>query len=477
MKLRKAILFFLLAGLMLIAAGCGQEPQPTTAPATIPITQATTVPTQPPLSPAEKYARACEEVNAAGNLILSYTIEEIRRTGEDTYTEKVTGKASLSRAGQEDMTALVEESLSYGSYETQYTEVYCDGEAYVQVNDCAFGVHMSAEDFVQRQLPALLLDASLYGQVTETEESGTSTITFLNPSALERWLKVPDGKLVSAEGKAYLNGLGTLTGMDYQAVYSRNSTQYTYAISVQVLAPTSLDLGAVHPEHFSDVVWLQSMDAPKFLLKTVGSVYSCAGLYCEAKEMVSAEAIPMTYTQESFFTLLETEEDLQAKASYSVSFSDYREQVFQKTQEESYANGILTTIIDGGKPQTSETVTRQQMREYIEDAVLSGLFASKYIADAVVLDESDHYRLEFTGNEAYLADMVANVNAFLQTDLDAGASSVETTAAGGYLTVDKATGLPTSMGLELSRVHTIAAVAYRLDYRLDQTLKLPGSKK
>jgi hypothetical protein len=151
--------------------------------------------------------------------------------------------------------------------------------------------------------------------------------------------------------------------------------------------------------------------------------------------------------------------------------------VFQKTQEEAYANGILTTIIDGGKPQTSETVTRQQMREYIEDAVLSGLFASKYIADAVVLDESDHYRLEFTGNEAYLADMVANVNAFLQTDLDAGASSVETTAAGGYLLVDKATGLPTAMGLELSRVHTIAAVAYRLDYRLDQELDLSGRKK
>lgn len=473
MKLRKPALFILFAGLLLIAAGCGQQPLPTT----LPTTQATTISTQPPLSPAEKYARACEEVNAAGNLILSYAAEENRQVGEDTYTEKTTGKASLSRVGQEDMTALVEESLSYGSYETAYTEVYCDGNAYVQVNDCAFGVHMSAEDFVQRQLPALLLDASLYGQVTETEESGVCVLTFSNPSALERWLHVPEGKLLSAEGKAYLNGAGTLTGMDYQAVFFRNSTQYSYTVSVQVLAPQSLDLGAVHPEHFANVVWLQSMDAPKFLLQTVGSVYSSKDLVCRSEETVSSEAIPMTYTQESRFSLLETEEDLQAEASYSVGFSDYREQVFQKTQEESYSNGVLTTIIDGGKPQTSEAVTRQQMREYIEDAVLSGLFASKYIADAVVLDKGDYYRLEFTGNDGYLADMMANVNAFLQTDLDAGASSVETTAAGGYLTVDKATGLPTSMGLELSRVHTIATVAYPLEYRLDQALELPGSRK
>ena len=193
--------------------------------------------------------------------------------------------------------------------------------------------------------------------------------------------------------------------------------------------------------------------------------------------MVSAEAIPMTYIQEGIFTLMETEGDLQAEASYSISFSDYREQEFQKTQKEAYANGILTTIVDGGKPQTNDTVTRQQMREYMEDAVLSGLFASKYIADAVVLDQGDHYRLEFTGNDAYLEDMMANVNAFLQTDLDAGASAVETTAAGGYLTVDKATGLPTAMGLELSRVHTIATVAYQLNYRLDQELDLTGIKK
>lgn len=477
MKLRKIFLFFLLAGLLLSAAGCGQEPQPTTAPATMPVTQATTISTRPPLSPAEKYARACETVNAAGNLVLTYATEEIRQTGWDAYTEKTTGKASLSQVGQENMTALVEETLTYGSYETQYTEVYCDGEAYVQVNDCAFGVHMSAEDFVQRQLPALLLDADLYSRLTETEESGTTVITFVGPSALEQWLHVPDGELVSAEGKAFLNGLGALTGMEYQATYFRDRTRYTYKVSIQVMAPQSLDLGAVHPEHLSDVVWLQSMDVPKFLLRAVGSVYSRPKLYCEAKEMISSEAIPMTYTQDSVFTLQETEEDLEAKATYSVSFFDYREQEFLKTQEESYANGILTTIVDGGKPQINETMTRQQMREYIEDAVLSGLFASKYIADAVVLDERDHYRLEFTGNEEYLADMVANVNAFLQTDLDAGASFVETTAAGGYLTVDKATGLPTTMGLELSRVHTIAAVAYRLDYRLDQTLDLSGSKK
>lgn len=473
MKLRKTVLFFLFAGLLLLATGCNQQPQPTT----LPVTQPTTISTQPILSPAEKYARACEAVNAAGNLILSYAVEEIRQIGEDTYTEKTTGKASLSQVGQQNMTALVEESLSYGSYETEYTEVYCDGNAYVQVNDCAFGVHMSAADFVQRQFPALLLDAGLYNQLTETEESGTSVITFSNPSALEQWLRVPEGELVNAEGKAFLNSLGVLTGMNYQATYFRNSTRYTYTVSVQVMAPQSLDLGAVHPEHFGDVVWLQSMDAPKFLLRAVGSVYSGKNLHCASKETIFSEAIPMTYTQESFFTLLETEEDLQAEASYSVSFSDYREQVFQKTQEESYANGILTTIIDGGNPQVNETVTRQQIREYIEDGVLSGLFASKYIADAVVLDKDDHYRLEFTGNDGYLADMMANVNAFLQTDLDAGASFVQTTAAGGYLTVDKATGLPTSMGLELSRMHTIAAVAYRLDYRLDQTLDLSGSKK
>ena len=106
MILRKTVLLFLVAGLILAAAGCGTEPIPSTIPTTEPTTVPTTVNTEPPLSPAEKYARACEEIIAAGNLIMSYSIQEDRRVGKDTYTEKVTGKASLSRIGQEDMTAM-----------------------------------------------------------------------------------------------------------------------------------------------------------------------------------------------------------------------------------------------------------------------------------------------------------------------------------------------------------------------------------
>ncbi len=464
MKFWKSALPVLLTVVAVLAAGCVQVPE------TQPSTVASSASTPPPLSAAEKYGQACERVEAAGNLILSYTIEENRQVGLETYQEKITGKTSVSNSGKENMTALIEQTLDYGGYEAAYKEVYCDGSAYVQVNDCAFGVQMSPGEFAGRQLPGVLLDAGLYQTVLESVGSGETVISFADATGLEKWLNVPDGKLISAGGRVTLNSVGEMTDAVYSAEFTRDGVAYTYTITAKVMAPKGLDLGALHPEHLEDVVWLQSLDAPRFLIRTVASVYSGKRISCHAVETISSQALPMTYTQESQYSLLETEEDLQTKAVYSVAFSDYRGQSFQRSQTDAYAEGVLTSVVDGGEPQRSETVTRQQMREFMEDAVLSGLFASKYIADAVLQDNDTFYRLDFSGNEAFITDMMKNIGAFLQTDLDAGASAFETTAAGGYLTVDKASGMPASMGLVFSRTHTIAAVDYRLDYRLDQTV-------
>ena len=51
------------------------------------------------------------------------------------------------------------------------------------------------------------------------------------------------------------------------------------------------------------------------------------------------------------------------------------------------------------------------------------------------------------------------------------AEKKKTVAASAYLEIDRETGLPTAMGLLVERQHTIDTVAYRLVYRLDQTVE------
>lgn len=460
----KILALMLCAGALILLGGCQQSPEETTAP--------TTIITEPPLTAVEKYDLAKAGVDQAANWILNYTTEESRMIGKDTYTETVTGTASFSKLYQQDMTAVVEEQLTYGSYSSAYTEVYCGGAAYAQVNGSNFTAEMDAADFVQRQLPAALLDSSLYQTITESTGENTTVVSFSDAAGLETWLAGSDAELICAAGTATLDSTGVLMETTYQAEFIQGDARYSYSAVVRITVPQTLELGATHQEHFEGSVSLESLDIPKMLLQVVGDVYTSQYMYCDANETIYSEAIPTSYTQRGIFHLTGGNDELWALAEYQISGSDYRGEVYTKTQTDRFEDGLFTTTQDNGEPVENTSMTAQLTREYCEDAILSALVAPKYLAAATLQDNGDHYRLEMTGNEAFMADLMAGIIDFLDVDLDAKATTSETLSIGGYLTIDKATRLPITMGLYLERTHTIEDVPYVLSYQLDHTLIL-----
>lgn len=450
---------------LLLLGGCKEPPVETT---TVP----TTVPTEPPLTPREKYDLAREKLEQASNWIFSYTLEEQRTVGGDTYTKSVTGRASFSKLYRKDMMAVVEEQLSYGSYSSEYTEIYCEGAAYSQINESCFKAEMDPETFVKRQLPAVLLDSSLYQTVSETVGADSTVISFDNATAVESWVGNSAAQIVSASGTATLDSSGALRETTCRITYTVGKVQYTVSAAVRATAPASLDLSGTHQEHIKDSTQIKSLDAPKMLLQVVGNVYAAGKMHCDTVESIYSEAIPLAYSQSSAIDLIGADEKLTAKVAYEIHLSDYRGNVSAKTQEDAFADGLFTTSVNGGEPQENPDVTAQQMRRYCEDAILSALAAPKYLKEASVVEEADSYRLEIVGNDAFVTDMMANITKFLQVDLDEKATEKKTVSAGGYLIIDRETGLPTAMGLNMERQHTVDTVTYQLAYRLDQTMRL-----
>lgn len=452
---------------LLLLGGCSQPPEPTVA--TVPTT---VMPTEPPLTAREKYDLARDNLMQAPNWILSYTVEEKRIVGADTYTEKAEGKASFSKLNQPDMVAVVEETLTYGSYTSQYLEIYCEEAAYSQVNESAFKVDMEPKAFVERQIPAALLDSALYKTVTEEVGTDTTIISFSDAKAVERWVGKSGAKIVSASGTARLDSTGVLRETACQIEYTLGETRYSVTAVVQATAAASLDLGATHKQHIKGSVKIESLDAPKMLLQVVGNVYSSGKMYCDAVESIYSEAIPVAYSQRSIITLTEAEGALTARAEYEIHLSDYRGNLTSKTQVDAFENGVFTTAQNGGKPQENRYVTAQQMRSYCEDAILSALAAPKYLKNASLKVTKDSYRLEIVGNTAFVADMMDNITQFLQVDLEEKTTNKKTLSSGAYLVVDRETGLPTAMGLHMERQHTIDSQVYQLTYQLEQTMAL-----
>ena len=453
--------------LMLFLWGCSHIPQET-APSS-------SVTTAPPLTAVQQYTKACAAVREAENLLLNYSVSQERSVNGASYSKSISGTATFQNIRQDSMTAIVEETLTYGTYENTYEELYCNQAAYVLVDNCVFSAQLSASDFVNRQIPAILMDESLYASIVAAPSEAGTTLTFSQPIGLERWLSPGENTtFISASGTATLDSSGNLTQSSYRATYLWQDVEYVYEASVKVTVPKALDLSGRHPNHFQDASPISDIRIPKLLMQVVGDVYSSQVLSCDATEAIYSEAIPLSQNRQSLFRLSGASAALHANMEHTITLSDYRSDVSTSTQAYLFQNGQFTSSINGSAPTVQPQITAQQVRQSCEDAILSALFATKYISGATLLEDVGRYRLELSGNESFVSDLMVGITQFLTVDLDSQADTALTREAGGYVVIDMATGLPTAMGLSLHREHTVNTVPYQLTYRLEHTLLLSG---
>jgi hypothetical protein len=182
----KHLLPLLLLVLALLLTGCNQEiPEETTAP-----TQATTEPTVA-VDYYTLYTQAAESITQRQDLVLDLRYSETRTVGGVSYPKAGVGTAIYSNIGTDSMDALIVEDLTFGSFQATYTQSYLNGMAYTQTSGTSFASQMAPGDFLSYQIPAVLLDSSLYSSIT-WEPTGGNRIAyrFSDATGFEAWAKI-----------------------------------------------------------------------------------------------------------------------------------------------------------------------------------------------------------------------------------------------------------------------------------------------
>lgn len=465
MKYPTKLLLCLLALSLLLFGGCGGTEDENSE----------TLPPEPTLT--EIYEAACEKIRQAEHLILSYTYSETRTVGKETFTRSITGTDSLQGIGSDTMEALVQQRLTYGSFTSDYTELYNGGTAYALVRGSAFSTPMTADAFLARQFPGVGLSAGLYGEISPEETEETKILTFLQPTAPEGWAAPAGATLVSAQGTATLDRNDNLIGYTYQLSCKQGEVVRKISLEMDISAPKSLDLTAAHPGYPETTAPLSCLDAPKMTLQAAGDIFSAVSISAEETQTINSGALNSLTTYVSSYHITGKGSDLAALASHTITLNDYNlDTVTTTTRTDRYQNGIFSRMTNDSAPAENED-TPENIRIRWEDPLLNCLFSLNFLSDAVLSETEDTYTLTFTGNDAYCAAISANLTHLLGSDLDSIAESHTTPAAGGYLSISKTTGLPTAMGMNFERVHVLYGISYRLSYQLEQKLLLadPGT--
>lgn len=448
--------------LILLSVICGCAPAPEPTPPTDPAVAHTAA--------SMRYNEAKYQLLEAPNRVVTYTVTESRTTAGQTFTQAAEGTASFRALRSTDPAIVVEEVLTFGSVTAQNREFYSGGIAGIQMGGFAFSSPMSAAEFTDRFPPAVLLDASIYGELTLTSDETGTLITFSQPKKLESWAaRQKNARLVCASGSARLDADGALSQCTYSAQFTCGETAFDLSVSVQVQTPEELDLSLQIPADLSGFTPIACPDAPKILLQAAGDIFAAGDLSCTAEEVIDSEVIPIVRRRESFYQLSNLGE-LSAGMDHTVSLTDYRGQTVTSTQSYTVIGDNCFSSANGQDPVILPDITAAQLHTNVEDAILAGLFATRYIAGAEMTETEEYFILTFTGNEDYCTDLSEDICAFLELDLDGIAASFENTAATGRLTVSKDSLLPIAMEMTFSRRHIIGGVPYDLSYTLSQTL-------
>ncbi len=472
---RRIVSWLLCFCLVLSLLGCTTAPSQTDAPATRPGTILETTAPPETLPPADVlYAEAVTAIEEAQNLLLSATMSRKRSVGGEVYTESAQQTLSLQGIGTDTFAAAVEDSTTVGGYVLSSQEYYSGGEVRMLFDNLPFSAQMEADAYLDRFLPAVLLDPSVYGSVTLQPTAGGYSLTFSEPTDGESWLLGETAELISAQGSAFLNESGELVRSTYSVSYNYGSTRYDEEYTVSVTIPEDLNLHDTLPTGGSEYIRLENIDVPWLLARANYDILQTQKLSYTSVDTMVTQAGGAVFSQQESMDLYGTGADTMSNYKVDITLQNYSGILDEYTLVENLQNKILKLTENDGTP-TSRLLSEAQVNNLRNENLaltLDFLWEPADIASASIEDLGSVYLVEMTGNSA-LGEVYegAACETFWskETFLRELASDYRTDTLSGYLSIDKYSGLPVAFGFTYEGVHTIQGGEYVLSDQWDQT--------
>ena len=471
-KLRTFTALLLCLALLLGLLGCGKPEAVTEEPTQPTVTE---VPTEPPVS--DQYVQAALPLRNAKNIALELTTQKTITTDATEFQLVSDQELVFYGIGTEGFSASLKEELEIGEYNDEFTEYYADGNLFVNVYDTGrFQGQMAEDAFLARFAPAVLLDETLYNQVTEEKTDAGVTLTFSSPTGPETWALPEGAEFISGSGTAKISENGTLTRTVYTLCYKQDNI----TVSMKVAAKAELydDEPPAAPPEPTVYKQIDDITAPRLYDTALLFLYSAETASSSITQSIVSQAAGYSLTEQTELHFSGTGQDHISDITYTALSVDSYYGTETYTQNEHYEDGTYTITIGEASPESSTDVTPADMVYYLQDQYSNNVPALSYVSAMTTEDISGFTYLEMELDEKWGQHQADYISYLLYEDeeyLNNYASAYETTSSAYYMLVDPATGFPLSAGTSFSGYHTIEGTNYIIGLEIGQTCRLANA--
>ncbi len=462
----KKIIAGLLALMLLCSLlGCGNTtPDPTTQ-----------APTEP--SVTDVYTQAAASLRDAQNLKIELTTKKDIVTLGGAFSSVSEQELVLTGIGTDAFAATLSEELDVGEYQDEFTEYFADDTLYVNIyNSGYFKGDMSTADFLARFAPAVLLNESLYAEVSSQTSDSSTTLTFSNPTGPETWALPQNAKFLSANGTAKITSNGTLAKTVYTIDYILGNT----TVSMEVTAEAEIydEAAPEAPKDLNRYTKIDSIDAPRLYDTAVLYICSSEAASSTITQSILSQAAGYMQTEQTELHFMGTGENHMSSVDSTISSMNSEGATESYALTEKFQDGKYTYSENGGDITPDASIKLSDMVEYLQGFLDDNILALKYISSAKLEAVNGLLYLEIQLNPEWGNLTAKDISYQLFGDgdfLDNYATDYKTNTGSYYMFLDAATGFPVSAGTTYEGVHTIEGQQYILSQEITQSYRLADS--
>ncbi len=473
----RIISLFLALSMLFCFTGCDKKPSSNTQATTVSTTPVTTPePTEPPVDWAVVYSDAVGRLEAAQDMTLSVETSTVTTVAGKEFPSASSYEVQYQGLGTETLLACAKESNTYGEYTFDADIAFSEGTMYCTMGEVSFSSPVEAEAFQKAYFPAVLFSLENYGQVSG-QKGETSVVSFSAPTAVEAWLPEEDVTLLDCLGTATLDADGNLIASECTVTYEYGPATITTNIQVTVnTEPVCVSI----PTDTEDYLQMESPDALWMIEQAYG--------YMNYAQTYSATVLTLINSDPAGFMLNEqhnlnsycSAEEYMSKyetSSYEINYA-YNGCETSQEAEQTFIDGKFSLVENGRRPIGDASVTQEVMQTSLRNILSQDMFMLTDLENARCMDLGSLYFYAFTGSdEAAIAlrDRLS-LSVFGMTGyLEELASKYVTNGFEMYLSIDKYTGLPISVGIEFSCTHTIYGRKYTTSYQFYESMDLASN--
>lgn len=418
----------------------------------------------PPPEPtaAEVFADAAAYWMEADNYHHEIEIVSERFIGSIGYTEETEQTVDYVGIGSDTFASTGETKTILSDTVFRSAEQYVGAKAYFRFlsedHGSLYVSEMSANDYLERALPAVILTPSLYSEVTFADEEKTE-ITFAGAFDAEGWLAAENVWINEASGVAYIKD-GVIEVMEYSVSYTRGPVtayeQYTVKLSESDL--TASDIPAPTAK---STVEIKSIDLPEILNYASFMLASSPYGSGNVRHELFSELAGVYFNEQLAFDSVICEDESIWMELDDQCYLQLPDDEIETSWNARCEDGVITYLEDG-KVVTEDAPTQEDMINLILDTLISvTVMIPDIMHDLVITDVGDFLILEFDIDDSLAKDIEQYGFSLVLSDptiIDQFVSEFRIRSFTGKLSIDKDTGFLTASHYSIEATHVADGV-------------------